>query len=334
MSGLPVKQIKQILEAAGVDYSDCSEKHELEQRLAQLRANPGMGSARRASASGREGSARGGAGGAGGADGAGGAGGAGGARRPDRPQASSSHGLGLNADGSDGGEVGAEIRRICACECYYQVLGVSKDADDAALKKAYRKTALKLHPDKCALTGADEAFKKVSAAFACLSDSEKRRSYNMWGTEDRSKMGFNGFRGGGGGGGGDVDAEQLFRAFFGEASARSGPGGAGMHFFNFGPGPRQRAAGRGQEEGGSAGGRGNGGPAFLGGGMGGVAENLMRTFVSNPWTLLTALVVSGSACRRYSLVDQLVEAVLVVGLMSGACDARAVFRGVSNDLYM
>jgi hypothetical protein len=40
MSGLPVKQIKQILEAAGVDYSDCSERHELEARLAQLRANP------------------------------------------------------------------------------------------------------------------------------------------------------------------------------------------------------------------------------------------------------------------------------------------------------
>jgi len=95
----------------------------------------------------------------------------------------------MNTDGSDGGEVGAEIRRICACKCYYQVLGVSKDADDATLKKAYRKTALKVHPDKCCLTGADEAFKKVSAAFACLSDSEKRRSYNTWGTEDRSQMG-------------------------------------------------------------------------------------------------------------------------------------------------
>jgi len=67
---------------------------------------------------------------------------------------------GIQTDGSDGGE-GAEIMRICACECYYQVLGVSKDADDTALKKAYQKPALKLHPDKCSLIGADEAFKKV-----------------------------------------------------------------------------------------------------------------------------------------------------------------------------
>jgi hypothetical protein len=41
MSGLSVKQIKEILEQAGVNYSDCSEKSELEQRLADLRANPG-----------------------------------------------------------------------------------------------------------------------------------------------------------------------------------------------------------------------------------------------------------------------------------------------------
>ena len=300
MSGLSVKQIKQILEAAGVDYSDCSEKHELDERLAKLRANPGIGS-KRASGGGTAGGSA--------SRGAGGAGGAGGARRPDRPSVSSSQGLGLNADGTDGGEGGAEIRRICACECYYQVLGVSKDADDAALKKAYRKTALKLHPDKCALNGADEAFKKVSAAFACLSDSEKRRSYNTWGTEDRSKMGANGFRGGGGGG--DVDAEELFRAFFGEAAGRGGPRGAGMHFFNFGPGQGPDAAGRRRGGGGAAGGaaggqaRGNGGPDFLGGGAGGVVENLMRTFVNNPWTLLTAFVVLAS-------LWSLIEAVLAM----------------------
>ena len=134
MSGLPVKQIKQILEAAGVDYSDCSERHELEARLAQLRANPGLGARRKA---------------AGGSAYRGGGAGPG-APRQDRPAASSLNPreLGRTADGSDGGEVGAEIRRICACEDYYAVLCVQKDADDAALKKAYRRTALRLHPDK------------------------------------------------------------------------------------------------------------------------------------------------------------------------------------------
>ena len=194
-------------------------------------------------------------------------------------------------------QLGAEIRRICACECYYSILGVPKDADDAALKKAYRRSALKLHPDKCPLTGADEAFKKVSSAYACLSDSEKRRSYNTWGTEDRSKMGFNGFRGGGSG---DVDAEELFRAFFGNAGMQNTRHGAGgMHFFNaadfFGPQTRAGCNRGGSGSGGGGGGAGGGGgPQFVEGGAGGVIGSLMRTFINNPWTLLTAFVALSS----------------------------------------
>ena len=142
---------------------------------------------------------------------------------------------------------------------------------------------------QCSLTGADEAFKKVSAAYACLSDADKRRSYDTWGTEDRSQMGgFQGFRGSGG----DVDAEELFRAFFAQAG-RPG-GGAGAHFFNFG------AAGAG---GGRGGGHGAGEPGGFVRGGGGLVSNLLQTFVSNPWTLLTALVIVAS-------VASLIEAVL------------------------
>jgi DnaJ family protein B protein 12 len=47
---------------------------------------------------------------------------------------------------------------------------VARDAGDDVIKKGYRKMALKLHPDKCKATGADEVFKTISRAFACLSD--------------------------------------------------------------------------------------------------------------------------------------------------------------------
>lgn len=101
--------------------------------------------------------------------------------------------------------------------------------------------------------------------------------------------GFGGFRGGGGGG--DVDADELFRAFFGQAGAA--PGGGGVHFTsaNFGDFFQQAGAARG---GGAGGGGGAGAAQFLGGGAGGVVGNLLRTFAGNPWTLLTLLIVLSS----------------------------------------
>lgn len=81
---------------------------------------------------------------------------------------------------------------------YYEVLGVPKDADEAALKKAYRVLAKKYHPD--ANPGDKEAeakFKEASEAYSVLSDPEKRRKYDQFG-----HAAFEGGAGGAGGYGG------------------------------------------------------------------------------------------------------------------------------------
>jgi len=64
---------------------------------------------------------------------------------------------------------------------YYEVLGVSRDATKSEIKKAYRRLALKYHPDKSKEQGTEEKFKEISEAYAVLSDDEKRKQYDMYG---------------------------------------------------------------------------------------------------------------------------------------------------------
>lgn len=133
---------------------------------------------------------------------------------------------------------------------YYKVLGVSRDASDKDIAKAYRKLALKYHPDKNQddREAAEAQFKKVSEAYDVLHDPEKRKIYDQYG-----KQGLE--RGGGGGGG---HANDIFRHFFeasgedpfsvlfgggmGMGGGRSGvrvshgPGGQTIHFSTGGGG--------------------------------------------------------------------------------------------------
>ena len=111
-----------------------------------------------------------------------------------------------------------DVGRILACDPsdLYGILDVDKRCDGAAIKKSYRKLALRLHPDKNSQPGAADAFKRVSAAFATLSDPRARRHHDYFGgggTEESS--GSSAAPSGGPGAFGDVDAEELFRAFFG-----------------------------------------------------------------------------------------------------------------------
>ncbi len=101
---------------------------------------------------------------------------------------------------------------------YYEVLGVSRDASDQELKSAYRKQALKNHPDRNpGDKAAEERFKEASEAYQVLSDADKRAAYDRYGHAGLNGQGFGGspFAGG-------VDIGDIFGDLFGEMFSMGG----------------------------------------------------------------------------------------------------------------
>lgn len=106
---------------------------------------------------------------------------------------------------------------------YYEILGVSKDVSEKDLKKAYRRVAMKHHPDRNPDDKAsEEKFKEASEAYEILSDSQKRAAYDQYG-----HAGVDGSAGGfGGGGAGGANFSDIFGDVFGDIF---GGGGGGRH---------------------------------------------------------------------------------------------------------
>ena len=122
---------------------------------------------------------------------------------------------------------------------YYEVLGVSKTATADEIKSAYRKLAMKYHPDRNpGDKAAEEKFKEAAEAYDVLHDAEKRQRYDQFG-----HAGMNGGAGGFGGfGGGGMNMDDIF-SMFGDIFGGRGGGGGGGGFGDFfgGGGRRQQA---------------------------------------------------------------------------------------------
>lgn len=105
---------------------------------------------------------------------------------------------------------------------YYELLEVTRNADDATIKSSYRKLAMRWHPDKNPGDADAEArFKAISEAYDCLKDPQKRAAYDRFGHE-AFKQGMSGGGGGHGAGAGFSDLGDIFETIFGSAFSGGG----------------------------------------------------------------------------------------------------------------
>ncbi|MBS6380174.1 MAG: molecular chaperone DnaJ [Streptococcus sp.] len=104
---------------------------------------------------------------------------------------------------------------------YYDRLGVSKDASQDEIKRAYRKMSKKYHPDINKEPGAEEKYKEVQEAYETLSDDQKRAAYDQHGPDGANGFGGQGGFGGFDGGAGFGGFEDIFSSFFGGGATRN-----------------------------------------------------------------------------------------------------------------
>ena len=104
---------------------------------------------------------------------------------------------------------------------YYDRLGLSKDASQDEIKRAYRKLSKKYHPDINKEPGAEEKYKEILEAYETLSDAQKRAAYDQYGPDGANGFGGQGSFGGFDGGAGFGGFEDIFSSFFGGGATRN-----------------------------------------------------------------------------------------------------------------
>ena len=116
----------------------------------------------------------------------------------ERERSSRTHGHGTGAGGGAGYRRSSRQSSQAAAgnaqkdKTHYDVLGVSSKSDATLIKKAYRKLALRFHPDKNKAAGAEDMFKRINEAYTCLKSPAKRRDYDR--KQSASSFSYGGYR--------------------------------------------------------------------------------------------------------------------------------------------